>query len=161
MNVLEHYFEWLCDKIGYDEYYDELLHFLFEKEYIWIHPMDENRAVDGLWLRRVFMSEEAVRGDPFEDKPCSVLEVFIRLTYRMEEEIMGDPDLGIFWRIIHNLGLDETGNKAVWNEIIDNWMNGEIEYNGTGGPFPLKNPLSDQRGVELWGQAMDYLNEIE
>lgn len=160
MNILEHYFEWLCDRIGYNEDFDILLHFLFEKDFTWVHPMDENRAKDALWLRRVFMDEEAVRGDPFENKEASVLEVLVRLTYRLEEEILGD-DVGLFWQMIHNIGLDETGNEDTWNDILEDWMNrNNMDYDGTGGIFPLKNPLDDQREVEIWGQAMAYLNEM-
>ena len=161
MNVLESYFEWLCDRIGYNEDYDSLLRYLLDVDFTWVHPMDENRAADGLYQRGEFMDEEGVRGDVFENKECSVLEMLVALSYLLEYSVMGDPDLGIFWRMIHNLGLDETGNVDLWNDILQGWMNREtIEYDGSGGLFPLKNPREDQADVEIWGQAMDWLNEL-
>lgn len=161
MNVFDSYFEWLCNKIGYNEDYDALLRYLIDVDFICVHPMDENRAADGLYLRKEFMDEEAVRGNPFENKECSVLEMMVALAYRLEYSVMGDPSLGIFWRMIHNLGLDETGNVDMWNDILQGWMTRDaIEYDGRGGLFPLEDPREDQADVEIWGQAMNWLNEM-
>ena len=161
MNILVHYFEWLCNKVGYNEDYDALLCYLFNRDYKWVMDMDENRCQDGLWQRRMFMEQEGVRGDPFNDKPCSILEMLVALAVRLEDDVMGDPDLCVFWRMIHNLGLDETGSEDMWDTIISGWMSrGSIDYDGSGGLFPLRHPRQNQRDVEIWGQAMDYLNEL-
>lgn len=160
-NVLDHYFEWLCNKIGYQEEYYYLLEYLFNNNFIWVIDMDENRALDGLYLRRRFVDEEGVRGDPFENRECTILEMLVALSIRLEDEIMGDPNLEIFWKMLDNLGLTKTGNQNIWHKILQGWMyRTSIRKNGSGGLFPLSHPRDNQANVEIWGQAMDYLNEI-
>lgn len=153
------YYFWLCDKVGYQEDYEHLLSFLFETEFTWLLEMDENRARDGLYLRDDFIDECNVRGDWDDGNPCSVLEMLVALAIRVEDEIVGDPDICLFWRMIHHLGLDETGNKDLWNRIVDDWLSRRIERDGKGGIFPVEDAYEDQRVNDIWGQCMNWLNE--
>lgn len=158
--IASDYYFWLCDKIGYQEDYDPLLRFIFSVQFTWTNNLDENRSLDGLRLRELFAEEEDVRGDWDDSNPCSVLEMLVALAIRVEEDIMGDPDICLFWRMIDHLGLTETGNQKMWETILDDWLDRRIERDGTGGIFPLNyTPPRNQRYVDIWEQCMCWINE--
>lgn len=153
------YFYWLCDRVGYQDGMEDVLQFLFDHEFTWINRLDENRAIDGLNLREEFVEECDVRGDWDDDNPCSILEMLVALSCRVEDEIIGDPDICLFWRMIHHLGLDETGNVDLWRRILDDWLERRIDKDGTGGLFPLQDSIENQRRKDIWAQCMNWLNE--
>ena len=158
--IASDYYFWLCDKVGYQEDYDPLLRFIFDVEFTWTIGLDESRSLDGLRLREQFMEEEDVRGDWDDDNPCSVLEMLVALSIKVEEDILGDPDICLFWRMLDHLGLTETGNQNVWTTIIDDWLSRNIARDGRGGIFPLNDPPRNQRYCDIWEQCMSWINSI-
>lgn len=162
------YFDWLCrfvkgkNKSKYGSY-DKLLIFLHKTDFEWTLtiPMDANRAEDGKELRRRF-------GMEIGEKPCSVLEMMIALADRCEKQIMYDPDVGDrtgqwFWGMIVNLGLggitDERYDEEKVKGIISRLLTRSYEPDGKGGLFTVRNTRYDMRTVDIWCQAMWYLDE--
>lgn len=156
------YYDWLLDKIHYEDGYDTELEILFDEPFIWSVANDDNRAKDGVILRSVFMSEENRSTEPCEDRVCTVLEMMIALAMRIENDIMWDGETDRtsdwFWMMFRNLGLDETVSGKEVHDILDRFLYRKYAYNGSGGLFPLgKNATEDQRKVEIWYQAQQYL----
>lgn len=166
------YFEWMYRLATKKPRYRKLLRRLHETEFIYILPVDGNRAEDGTDLRYRFGYEQGYEGariaSYLDDKPCSVLEMMVALSIRCEEHIMGDPDVGdrtSFWFecMIDSLGLsdmdDRSFNKHRVDEIIDIFMNRKYESDGKGGLFTVEHPRRDMRSVEIWYQMCWFLSE--
>lgn len=148
--------------------YTLLLEHLWRKEYYSILPNDQNRAKDGLFLRR-----EVNEGQDFG--PCRVLEMLIALSRRMEFQLYGtDYDKtykDLFWELVNNLDLIKFDNleadkDAMYLEIdhiLTNWIERRYSPDGHGGVFPLNNWQKssgiEQTEVEIWYQMMLYLSE--
>lgn len=174
--INEEYFEWLYDIVCKDLYsdrvsYRDLLIYLHNVEFRYIHPRDVNRASDGIGMRYRFSTSQNYPEDVSEyiEGPCSVLEMMIALSIRCEETIMDDPRYGDrttqwFWGMITNLGLGHMFNEYFdRNEaryIINRFLNREYEPNGKGGLFTVRNCTIDLRDVEIWDQLNWYLNDI-
>nr|DAG44149.1 MAG TPA: hypothetical protein [Caudoviricetes sp.] len=151
--------------------YGVLLRYMYNMEFEYIMPLDENRAYDGLNLRYLFSLEA-----PFDyngildtlDKPCSILEMIIGLAHRIETDITCEPD-GVdrtsewFWQMISSLGLenmtdfDFNSDKVI--DILRCFLNRRYAKNGRGGLFTVNNYDGDMRGIEIWYQANIWLNE--
>jgi hypothetical protein len=172
MPLDEAYFIWLYSQVGEVDSknlarsYWKLLTFLYEKEFTWKIAHDENRAIDGMNLRRAFLDQTATgRVDPaWMDEPCSMLEMMVALTWRMEWNSDEVSQATWFWILIDNLGLTEctdanSPDSLIIDSILDGVINREYGQNGAGGLFPLNNPKTDQREVELYYQAEAYLLE--
>lgn len=155
------YYEWLCEKVGlytpaYNSY-GKLIDILFNTEYVYSIPMDQSRELDGLDLRRRWRDETGVIGDVFDGKPCSVLEMLAALSLRVENEIMGDPQLMIFWQFLWNLDLQWADDRALRHvggvheveDVLYEWMNG----------ISGRNIVGEDDGSELWYQVMRYVSE--
>ena len=144
----------------------KLLKILYTKEFIWIIANDDNRAEDGRDLRREFMEYEDI--DPREvrgwiDIGCSVLEMMIGLSRRLSFESDREPREW-FWELIANLTLQEYNDanhipEDEIDEILDQLIWRTYKRNGSGGLFPLRHPIDDQREVEIWYQMNTYLLE--
>ena len=147
--------------------YTLLLEHLWRKEYYSILPNDQNRAKDGLFLRR-----EVNEGQDFG--PCRVLEMLIALSRRMEFQLYGtDYDKtykDLFWELVYNLDLIkfdnlEAAKDAMYLEIdriLTNWIERRYSPDGYGGVFPLnkwKKNDDKQQEVKIWYQMMLYLSE--
>lgn len=159
------YFNWLCrfvysKKSKYSSY-EKLLNELHNTDFTWTIRKDSNRAGDGVALRRRF-------GIDIPDKPCSVLEMMVALSLRIEEQIMRDPDVGDrtgqwFWEMVVNLGLgdmtDRNFDQNKTQAIISRFLNHAYEPDGRGGLFTITRRGFDIRTVEIWCQAMWYLDE--
>lgn len=163
------YFCWLVGLIG-DEYiaqnYQKLLWKLYTTNYIWELDYDRNRAADGLYLRREYANASGyfqfISGD------CSMLEMFIALARRAENDIMHDPDFGDrsaqwFWAMLQNLGLD-VYDDFHWFErevdrILDIFIHRRYAKNGVGGAFPVRSQARDLTQTDLWWQMNAYLEE--
>ena len=81
---------------------------------------------------------------------------------------MDDPDYGDrtgqwFWNMIVSLGLgsmdDRNFVKNYVDDVIFRFINRDYEPNGQGSLFTLEHPARDLRYVEIWSQAMWYLDE--
>lgn len=164
------YFRWLCDLV-YDRTsktsYDKLLKYLHQKEFTWVMPMDENRALDGFCLRDRYLSINP-RAD-VDDGPCSILEMIVALSDRCEEQIMSDDSFGNrtgewFWNMILSLGLnkmtDDNFDKLFVDEVLYRFTTRDYGRDGSGGLFTVNNPNIDMRRLEIWYQMNWYLEEV-
>ena len=94
-DIKKEYYEWLIEPIvndvdSEDISYRKLLACLHETTFTYTIPRDENRAHDGIDLRRRFVLSENYDEDytDYLRGPCSVLEMMIALAIRCEENIM-------------------------------------------------------------------------
>ena len=173
--INDEYFEWLCELIDSKRFsrhtsYRKLLMHLHNIEFTWFIPRDDNRADDGIQLRRRFALVREDRSlQRYLQGPCSVLEMMVALAIRCEETIMDDTLMGDrtgqwFWGMINNLGLGAMTDSKFKIEFVDDviarLLNREYEPNGKGGLFTVRNHDSDMRTVEIWCQLNWYLGSI-
>lgn len=173
------YYRWMyglvCKDIGRKSLtFHKLMKYLQDIEFVPLMLKDENRAVDGIDFRyrfgiengypRSYIKENLV--DPLG--PCRMLEMMVALSFAIEEHIMDDPDYGNrtgqwFWNMIVSLGLGTMDDLNFSQRHVDNvvydFINREYQANGRGGLFTLEKPYRDLRDVEIWSQAMWYLDE--
>lgn len=200
------YFIWLCNRVKLDgglhgeeyDYIDKertektcltLGHILYSMPFKVLVPHDENRAADGKALRYYFSS----LGDGYKDctvldRPfCSILEMLIGLTGRMDINILSEIDppwdttiqAKVFWMILNNLGITEEeyndskmaiitpeqsasdlANRIIKvKEILEFANNRLYDDSGKGGFFPLKNPKVPQKNLEIWYQMHSWVAE--
>ena len=170
----ERYFNWMENMIfdKFHQHYKKLLRYLNTLEFTYLIDIDGNRECDGIDLRYQFAYEmdipQAQVAKYLDNKPCSVLEMMIALSQRINN-IMEDPEIegeqipDWFWSMIRNLGLDDMGDayfdKFYVKEKIDIFLQRKYKPDGTGGLFVLRD-RRDLRGVEIWMQAMWYLDEV-
>lgn len=153
--------------------YSSLIETLTSIEFVWIHPRDEYRAMEGLSMRETFSYET----DKFLDKSsgltakCTVFEMMVALSRKIERQLMmdvnkGDQSYRWFVEMFTNLGLADCTN-ANWKPDFENYiresckkfMYRDYKSNGVGGMFPLKSK-SDIKNEEIWVQCNAYLNEF-
>lgn len=164
------YLNYLTDKVGGGKRHALLLAYLFDTPFKWSYkiPTDANRAKDGVLLRDRYANETGdflLYSDRIE--PCSILEMLVALSVRIEEDIMAEPGDECpekwFWEMIRNLGLDEMTDRkfmeAYAKHKIDIWQGRRFGEDGQGGLFPLKSQTKDQRLTSIWDQMNFYLNE--
>lgn len=140
----------------------------------WSLMMDENRANDGKSMRYRFtvaygyFGEEKILVKDILDGPCSMLEMMIALAVRIEENIMDDPAYGNrtrqwFSEMIMSLGLngliDWCYDESVVDKAIERFENKDFEPDGKGSLFTIKGTNRYLKDVEIWIQAMAYLND--
>lgn len=174
-SLTRRYFIWLCNKVNRSRpnvktFWNGLLEQLFNTDFYWVVPNDDNRAFDGKVLRDQFAYEiglssysEIVRDE------CSVLEMLVALAERCDVDIMAveqpteNQSGHWFWLFLENCGLveydDDHYDPDMIDVIIDQILSRRYLSNGIGGLFPLKNPSQDQREVELWYQMNEWLEE--
>lgn len=163
------YFNWLCAKVmrvdgnpAPSNTFWNLLRELHNTEYVWTLVGDDNRAEDGLDLRREFL----ITGDIPDNQawrlmPCSLLEMLIAFARRAEFQT-DDPVHEWFWEFIDNLGLKEYTDAVPVEdgeigEVLYNLVWRRYDQSGHGGLFPLDEPREDQRETEIWYQFCNYL----
>lgn len=162
------YLSWLYDQVGgvrvrnKSRTYWDLFQQMYNKQFIWIVPNDDNRVQDGLDLRYEWSLESDIPQPPeWTNHGCSFLEMLVALSRRAAFEGEGHPPTW-FWHFIDNLGLHECTDRPKYNqrmvdEILDDVIWRTYKPNGHGGLFPLRYPKHDQRDVELWYQMSEYL----
>lgn len=169
------YFRWLSglvcgERFSKQNSYDKLLKRLYDTEFTFLLPMDENRAAEGESLRYRFACDNDIDdAEEYLAGPCSVLEMMVALSLCCEEQYMDDPDVGDrtgqwFWGMIVNLGLgsmiDSRYDRRYVDEVIGRFLDREYEPNGKGGLFTVKNCNRDLRDVEIWHQMCWYLGTL-
>jgi hypothetical protein len=164
----EAYLHWLYRQVGPEvsdprQQYWELFRLLYKKEFVWIVPNDDNRAEDGIELRKDFCVEEGIPEDEaWMHMPCSVLEMLVGVAKRMCF-ILDEPTKNCFWTLMYNLELDQCTDGKVDKVRVDTDLDDLIWrrylFNGKGGLFPIEHPEEDQRKVEIWYQMNAYLLE--
>ena len=172
--LLEDYFSWLYDKVfavrdPYSEHsYTTVCRRMHNITFQALVEFDENRIVDGSELRNEFL--RSCGGDLlfqteliYEDS--SVFEVLVGLA-RRAESMISVPMMDVFWIFVRNLNLTRYNDrfihsKPVWqiDRTISKFNRRAYRANGVGGIFPLTNPLTDQRQIELWYQMGSYMTE--
>lgn len=173
------YFKWLCRLVrGANDRpkgsFQKLLRALHQAEFYYILPMDDNRGSDGIDLRYRFGYENEVDGREvasyLDDRPCSVLEMLLALSIRIDEHLLYDPEFGDrpaewFWRFIRNLGLDamtdDNYDELKVETAIENFLERKYSKTGAGGSIVyLPDTTKDIRGVDIWCQVMWYINRV-
>lgn len=176
--IVDIYFNWLCEYAyrgrnrGFTSY-RKLLSHLHDTVFIWSKhiPMDENRASDGISLRRRFALEHELGYEVYDylNGPCSVLEMMLALAIRCEEDYMDDPQIGDrtsqwFWHMIINLELGSMDDEKYDSEYVETcilrFLNRQYEPDGRGGLFRIRNSTDDLRKIELWVQCNWYLKTL-
>lgn len=170
----ELYFTWLCNQVGNpftnpNRTYLTLFRQLFTKEFVWIIPNDDNRIADGKDLRYDFAGEMGLTkiDETWMALGCSMFELLVGLSRRLAFQCDGEPS-GWFWQLIENIGLGAYTDERFGyryktsdvDSILENIIWRNYDRNGNGGIFPLKNPKSDQRKIEIWHQMFNYINEF-
>lgn len=172
------YFEWMYSSVftdpegNYIPDYHSLASYLHSVQFEYTLPMDANRESDGINLRYHFgwytgrSNVEIARN--LDIHPCTVFEMMVALCRRMESDIMCDSDYGNrtyiwFQEMLKSLMIDNQTDDRFCDFIVYNalriFMERKYDFNGRGGLFTLKNPSRDLKDVEIWDQAMWYLNE--
>lgn len=136
--------------------------------------MDISRAVDGTNLRYRFATENDISyariDSAFTGIPCSMLEMMVGLSIRIEEHIMEDSSAGKrtgqwFWNMVVSLGLaamdDQRFNEELAESVIERFSRRDYQPNGAGGLFTLSRPTEDMRTLDIWYQLMGWLAENE
>lgn len=158
--MMDEYFEWLIDRVGYSKKgYNQLLYFLYTVPFRYKLNRDANRVDDAKELFNEY--------DDNERDFVSVLEVLISLSIRIDDELIGDPSNPnpsmIFWEMCCNLGLDEYDDKHFniieVQHILDIWMDRKFNSDGSHSIFPILDPRKDQRKIDIWSQLQEYLSE--
>ena len=173
--VNDEYFEFLCELVDSKRFskkvsYRKLLTHLHNIEFTWFIPRDDNRADDGIQLRRKFaLARNDMTLPSYIYGPCSVLEMMVALAIRCEDWIMDDSQMGNrsgqwFWGMINNLGLSPMTDSKFDRDFVDDaiarLLNREYEPDGRGGLFTVRNSEHDLRTVEIWCQLSWYLGSI-
>ena len=171
-DIVTSYFDWLCGIVDAKRHrYLQLCRILFETEFTYTISMDGNRYADGINLRYRFAREadipHPIIASELDNNPCSILEVMVALALRFEEDIMTNDDYGdrtYIWfdDMITSLGLAEMTDSNIDPEFVDDilsrFLNHDYASNGKGGLFTVNDSQYDLRYVEIWYQAMWYLN---
>lgn len=166
--IEEVYFHWLYYKVASVDVptpsltYWNLIRELHSYEFVWLLPGDDNRAEDGLDIRKEFLRQPNIDEDPYwTNFGCSILEMLIALSRRMEFE----TDIASrtwFWTFLTNLGINKLNDACTITSrrvaaVLDRFVWRTYRRDGHGGIFPLRDPEHDQRKVEIWYQMCEYL----
>lgn len=166
--IEEVYFNWLYSKVASVDVptpsltYYTLLRDLHSTEFVWLVPGDDNRAEDGLDVRKEFLTQAYLAQDPpWLSIPCSVLEMMLAFSRRAEFQTeLSSREW--FWIFMNNLQLDGCNDAQediteFVSEIMDQLLWRTYRRNGDGGMFPLNKTEHDQRKIEIWYQFCEYL----
>lgn len=145
--------------------YSLLLGAMHKTPFMWVHPMDANRAADGISLRSRFLLEHGYFDVEDPVRECSVLEMLVALCIRVEREIMGCPGDDHpekwFWEIIGNLGMlglsDDMFEQTEYETRINTFLERKYRRNGVGGAFPIETSKRDLRSLDIWAQMNAWL----
>lgn len=177
-NIQSDYFEWLesliSNGVAYEKHsYHTLFTILHSTKFYCLDfiPKDSNRENDGYSLRYRYGNEFGYSTEEIENyisQDCSVFEMMIALSIRIEEDIMDNPVYGNrvsqwFWSMIASLGLadedDINFNLERCNYILTRFLNRQYKPNGEGGLFTLVHPDCNLTNIEIWWQANRFCNE--
>ena len=169
----ELYLKWLYSQVGDPRIknprrtYWTVLRQLFQKEFVWLIPNDDNRAADGKELRYEFVNDNNIQDVDLAwvHQGVSMLELLVGLSRRLAFAAEGEPR-DWFWELMGNLGFRHfnDADKDVFSpeeidEKLDRVIYRTYSPSGQGGLFPLWKTDKDQRCVELWYQLSEYVLE--
>ena len=170
----DEYFDWLYElAMDGNEDYRCLCAYLHGTEFTYMLPMDDNRYEDGISLRYRFGYECDIPNyriaNELDRGPCSVFEMMVALALRMEEDIMGKRDSNRthewFGDMLISLDLmgmtDYQFDEEEVERKINIFLERKYQRNGAGGLFTIADaPVSNLQNVEIWYQAMWFLNDV-
>lgn len=165
MNPRDRYLEWLRGLVT-GERGPSVERFFFIAWSIPFEPIvdrDENRATDGIDLRYRFEEETSIRLPEFG--PCTMIELFISIAIRANHVVYNwevpDQVPALFWEFMDNLKIiNPRLSDDEIEGILIRFNNRDYAEDGSdGGIFPLMNPQSNQREIEIWYQMQAYLME--
>lgn len=178
-SLAEQYYDWLYKSVcGEWEprnlSFHRLLMFLYNRNYVPACEMDISRAADGTNLRYRFATENDISyariDSAFTGIPCSMLEMMVGLSIRIEEHILEDSSAGKrtgqwFWNMVVSLGLaamdDQRFDEERAESVIERFSRRDYKPNGAGGLFTLSRPTEDMRTIDIWYQLMGWLAEMK
>lgn len=178
-DIAGRYFDWLYERVCGDWEprglsFHRLLAFLYNQNFTPSCELDGARAEDGLDLRYRFAQTQNIVyqdiQDAFAGIPCSMLEMMVALSIRIEEHILEDAASGNrvgqwFWNMVVSLGLvamdDTRFDEERAQSVLDRFNAREYQPNGSGGLFTLMYPKEDMRQIDIWYQLMGWLAENE
>jgi len=179
----QRYFNWLYKLIGKQKLvYRKLCQEIHAKKFRWFIPNDDNRCEDGLNLRDEFLQEGFIIAseaaiDKFLKRDCTVLEVLVALSQRIEflmDDLNPKQNHTSKWfsEMLINLRLNDFTDTHTEidefyptdvvkiDQILENLISRTYDYYGNGSLFPMKRrPPKDMSKVEIWYQLMLYLDE--
>ncbi len=167
-DLREPYLRWLEEQLGTGgrRTYWDLTNLMFDMEFTWSVPMDDNRLVDARDLRTEFATGVGVPISHVQDlAPVSFLEILIVLSRKLTF-VAGGSAPGWAYVLLGNLELRRmfdplTQRKAQRaQEIMQTVIQRKYMPDGTGGFFPLAWPDGDQTTIELWYQLNAYVEEL-
>jgi hypothetical protein len=169
----ELYFQWLYRQVApprmktpADSHWSLLLR-MHNTEFTYFVPNDDNRAVDGQYLRYEFLDSlppaRQLADEDWMRIGCSMLEMLIALSRRLSF-YTGGASSNWFWHLVDNIGLKDCNDaRPCSEETIDRALRRVIDRTydreGNGGLFPARGTKLDQRQVEIWDQMNHYLLE--
>src|SRR5690606_37427786 len=110
----DRYLEWLYGLVASvrnrnpSRTYWQLFRQLYSKEFVWLVPNDDNRALDGKDLRSEYLEMSSDEVDQeWLNLECSMLEMLIALARRAAFEDSRSP-VEWFGEFLKNLGLDSA-----------------------------------------------------
>lgn len=169
--IKREYFQWLCNLVNADPLHHLLWTFLHNEWFIWVLPMDENRAEDGKYLRYLYSLERVEKGrvtaeevDHALSGPCTILEFLVGLAKRIEDDIMYNAESDgskidvWFWEMIRNLGLEKYDdahyNEVEIKDIVTRFMLRKYPKNGSGNIFKIGQKNGHwTKNIEIWEQV--------
>lgn len=175
--LVNDYFEWMyrlvCGEGGRNLSFRKLLMRLYDLDYQYTLPMDENRWTDGVQLRYRYGREhnipDYVIASELDTRPCSMLEMMLALSLRCEETIMIDDHFGDrtgqwFWNMISSLGLggetDRNFRASHVDAVVDRFNNRRYSPNGEGGLFRVNDRNINLLNMDIWYQMQAYINDV-
>lgn len=172
-SLTEAYLAWLEPQIRDEEStspnqtFEDLVRLMFEKEFTWTVPHDDNRCADGQSLRGEFCHERHIPRTLLQHElgPISFLEVLIGISRRLSFQAGGTAP-GWAWQLVYNLELHRMADplrrpkQRRVNDILDRCVRRDYHPSGEGGFFPLARADEDQTLVEIWYQMAAFIAEI-
>lgn len=160
MSNMSEYYDWLMKIIDGPYRYSRVLNDLWNIEFYSVIPNDDNRAADGIDMRSQYEYET---GDVCDKTgPCTVLEMMIGLSVRMENDYMYDPKFGNrtdiwFWEMFESLGLDQYGGRMYKRDEVREVIFDFLDRNGTHFLFPKPSNGGQWSEMEIWWQMNKYI----
>ena len=164
-DIRSQYFNWLLSIVNLPNHY-RVLEKLFNTEFVWYIPFDANRAEDGIYLRyrfgRACNSPDPVICSELDlGVPCSILEMMVALSFRMESEYMASEHANRvghwFWNMVDSMGLIDCKDPKLFEKILCDFNSRNYFENGKGGLFYIPGAARDMRRVSIWDQMNAWI----
>lgn len=163
------YLEYLLRRVDPELHF--FAHTLYTHDWFWVVEEDRSCSRNAEVQRKNWLKQEYY-GESYQFRAMNVLEVLLALIRRGHLSKYYADDLYTtmyIFRLIAN-NICDVRNVAelcmfmdqcqTVHRILDSILAREIEYDGSGGFFPLEKPRRDQRTEGLIGQYQSWLKEV-